>query len=246
MDSREELVVASYNVHGCVGLDRSMDPHRVAAVIAELDASIVGLQEVDARPSDSEGLGQLEALARDAGFTWTDGPTMERPDGRYGNALLTKIPPREIRHIDLSMPEREPRGAIDAEFEYGDTRIRVVVAHLGLRPWERRAQCDRLLRNIGPDGSYDLSLLLGDFNEWWAAGPLLRRLHRAFGRTRGVRSFPARAPLFSLDRIWVKPARAVREIRAHRSALARQASDHLPVTARIELAPKDSPTQRTS
>lgn len=244
MGSRDELVVASYNVHGCVGLDRSMDPHRVAAVITELNASIVGLQEVDARPSDSEGLGQLEVLARDAGFTWTDGPTMQRPDGRYGNALLTKIPPCEVRHIDLSMPGREPRGAIDAEFEHGSTRIRVVVAHLGLRPGERRAQCERLLRSIEPDESHDLSLLLGDFNEWWAAGRLLRRLHREFGRTRGVRSFPARAPLFSLDRIWVKPARAVREIRAHRSALARRASDHLPVVGRIELSPRRSPDQR--
>ncbi len=246
MNSREELVVASYNVRGCVGSDGSMDARRVAAVIAELNASIVGLQEVDAQSPDDEGFGQLALLAREAGFTWTDGPTMQRADGRYGNALLTRVRPREVRRIDLSMPGREPRGALDVEFEQGDTRIRVVVAHLGLRPWERRAQCDRLLQSLEPKERCDLSLLVGDFNEWWASARLLRRLHRAFGRSRGVRSFPAWAPLFSLDRIWVKPARTLLEIRAHRSPLARQASDHLPVTARIELPSMSEPAQRSS
>lgn len=246
MKPRDDLVVASYNVHGCVGTDGVTDPHRVAAVIAELDASIVGLQEVDARPPGADGFGQLEVLAREAGFTWTDGPTIEGPDGRYGNVLLTKIPPREVRHIDLSMPGREPRGAIDAELEHRSTLIRVVVAHLGLRPWERRAQCDRLLQSLDPDESCDVSVLLGDFNEWWASGRLLRRLHRTFGRTRSVRSFPSWAPLLSLDRIWVKPARVLCDLRAHRSALARRASDHLPVAARIALSPASAPAQRVS
>lgn len=240
------LVIGSYNVHGSVGSDGVRDPRRVAAVISELDASVVGLQEVDSRLPGGEGFDPLVVLMREAGFVWTDGPTMQHPDSRFGNALLTRTPPRDVRRIDLSIPGREPRGALDAEIDHEGTRIRVVVAHLGLRPWERRAQCDRLLENLHPDDGCDLSILLGDFNEWWAAGRLLRRLHSAFGHTRGVRSFPTRMPLLSLDRIWVKPARAVREIRAHRSALARQASDHLPVTARIELSPKDSPTQRTS
>ena len=39
------LRVATYNVHACVGTDGRHDPDRVAAVIAELDADIVALQE---------------------------------------------------------------------------------------------------------------------------------------------------------------------------------------------------------
>jgi len=40
--------VASYNIHQCVGIDRRLDIDRVAAVIRQMDADIVGLQEVNA------------------------------------------------------------------------------------------------------------------------------------------------------------------------------------------------------
>ena len=45
MPSRRSLRVATYNVHACVGTDGRYDPERVAAVIAELDADIVAVQE---------------------------------------------------------------------------------------------------------------------------------------------------------------------------------------------------------
>ena len=32
------LVVATYNIHTCVGVDRRYDPPRIAAVLRELDA----------------------------------------------------------------------------------------------------------------------------------------------------------------------------------------------------------------
>ncbi len=41
----DRLSVATYNVHACVGTDGRYDPDRVAAVIAELDADIVAVQE---------------------------------------------------------------------------------------------------------------------------------------------------------------------------------------------------------
>jgi endonuclease/exonuclease/phosphatase family metal-dependent hydrolase len=59
-------------------------------------------------------------------------------------------------------------------------------------------------------------------------------MHRLLGRTRSVRSFPSRAPVLALDRIWVKPAQLLRELRAHRSPLSRRASDHLPLRAVID------------
>ena len=39
------LRVATYNVHSCVGSDGKHDPARIAAVINELDADVVALQE---------------------------------------------------------------------------------------------------------------------------------------------------------------------------------------------------------
>jgi endonuclease/exonuclease/phosphatase family metal-dependent hydrolase len=229
------MVIASYNVHQCVGLDRRRSPTRIAAVVSELDAIIVGLQEVDARPGREPGLDQLAEIARAAGFAFVRGPTLLRHDGHYGNGLLTRAPVRNARLIDLSLPGREPRGAIDVEVEHAGRRIRVVATHLGLAPDERRAQCSRLLESLAPARAFDLSVLIGDFNEWWMRRELLQRLHRCFGYTRSVRTYPSPAPVLALDRIWVRPASALVELYAHRSRLARRASDHLPLRARIAL-----------
>ena len=38
-----KLRVATYNVHGCVGMDRQRSEARIAEVIAQLSADIVGL-----------------------------------------------------------------------------------------------------------------------------------------------------------------------------------------------------------
>ena len=40
------LVVASYNIHRGVGLDRRRDLDRIAAVIAQIAPDVIGLQEV--------------------------------------------------------------------------------------------------------------------------------------------------------------------------------------------------------
>jgi endonuclease/exonuclease/phosphatase family metal-dependent hydrolase len=244
MRTPNTLVIASYNVHSCVGMDRRLDPERVAAVISELEADIVGIQEIDSRARDAGGLDQLELLARAGAFAFVRGPTLLHREGHYGNGILTRLPVRNARLIDLSQPGREPRGAIDVELRHDAARVRVVATHLGLLPVERLTQCERLLDSLEPAGDFDVSVLLGDFNEWWPPRPLLRRLRRYFGRTRSVRSFPSPAPVFALDRIWVKPAYALREFHAHRSPLARRASDHLPVRAVIEPPVARSPHER--
>src|SRR5205823_1082208 len=41
------LKVATYNIHRCVGIDGRYDPARIARVLKEIGADIVGLQEVD-------------------------------------------------------------------------------------------------------------------------------------------------------------------------------------------------------
>ena len=44
-----QLKLATWNIRKCVGLDRRRDPHRVAGVIAGLEADVVALQEADKR-----------------------------------------------------------------------------------------------------------------------------------------------------------------------------------------------------
>ncbi len=232
----DTLTVASYNIHSCVGGDGRGDPARVAAVLREIDADVVGLQEVDARPGPATDSMQMAYLAGVLGLHSVAGPTIHRHDGHYGNALLTRCPILDVRHVDLTVYRREPRAAIDAELRVGGDVVRVIATHLGLLPGERRIQARRLLAQLG-DGARGIAatILCGDINEWFAVGRPLRWLHARLGRAAAVATFPAAFPVFALDRLWVQPRTALQQVAAHTSATARAASDHLPLVARIAL-----------
>jgi len=45
--SGAKLRVATYNVHGCMGMDRQRSEERIAEVIAQMLVDVVAMQEVD-------------------------------------------------------------------------------------------------------------------------------------------------------------------------------------------------------
>jgi len=227
----EALVVATYNVHRCVGSDGREDVERVGAVIRELDADLVGLQEVVPRSAGEPD--QLSQLARASGLhAVTAHLASGGPSGstaRCCNALLCRRSPDRTRWLDLAVAGREPRGALDAELDVDGIRCRVVVTHFGLRIRERRVQLNTLLAAIDAVPDATLTVILGDLNEWLR--PLRSQLLRAGFGGHPVRSFPTSWPVLALDQVLVRPASAAGETRAHVSPLARTASDHLPVRA---------------
>jgi endonuclease/exonuclease/phosphatase family metal-dependent hydrolase len=226
------LTVASYNVHRCIGRDRRHDPGRVAKVLEELQADVIALQEVDFRYHVRRGVDQLRFLAEATGLESVWGPVLYGSRGQYGNGLLVRPQVLAVRGIDLSVPRHQRRGALDVDLAVEGGRLRVIAAHLGLGLNERQIQVRRLLQVLADHGDGPL-LLLGDFNEWRPPSRPLRRLHRHFGRTPGLRSFPSNFPLLALDRIWMQPRSALLALEVHSSRWARVASDHLPVRAVI-------------
>jgi endonuclease/exonuclease/phosphatase family metal-dependent hydrolase len=228
------LRVVSYNIHECVGRDRRRDPARIAEVLREVDADVVGLQEVDARPGPGTESMQMDYLADALGLHAISGPTITRHDGHYGNALLTRRPVRDVRLIDLTVYRREPRGAIDVDIDVDGTPVRIIVTHHGLLPGERRIQVRRLLQALDA-GNRETVVVCGDMNEWFAIGRPLRWLHARLGFSRAVPTFPTRHPIFALDRVWVCPRSALVTVGAPAGASARQASDHLPIVADIDV-----------
>ena len=233
------LTVGSYNIHGGVGRDGRRDPARVGRVVGALGADIVALQEVGGGagwrgPTDDAA----EILTGATRLMAVRGPTIRRLGGDFGNVVLTRFPPRAVRLVDLSYRSREPRGALDLDFDVGGLRVRVIATHLGLRPTERRYQVKRLIEVVRASAAGDeaATLLMGDINEWFALGRPLRWLHACFqGRAHGARTFPAGLPLFALDRIWVHPKGALSAYTVHDSLEARMASDHLPVRAELTI-----------
>ena len=228
------LRVASYNIHECVGSDGRRDPARIAEVLREIDADVIGLQEVDARPGETSESMQMQYLAAVLGLHAVAGPARLHAEGEYGNALLTRRRVLDVRQADLTVYRREPRAALDVDLDVDGTAVRILVTHLGLLPGERRTQVRRLLDLLGESQS-DNVVLCGDINEWFAVGRPLRWLNARFGRTDAVATFPATFPVFALDRIWVHPRNAMVTLAAHATPAARLASDHLPVIADIRL-----------
>jgi endonuclease/exonuclease/phosphatase family metal-dependent hydrolase len=172
------------------------------------------------------------------------GPTKQKKDGRYGNALLSRFPITEVRLHDISLGTFEPRGVIDADILIGDVTVRVVTTHLGLLPMERYRQVNRLM-DILPKRFEAPLIVMGDMNGWIPGSPVLQRLQERLGKPVTMRSYPASLPLLPLDRIWILPSEHLHKAEAHLSSLARAASvasDHLPVVASVYLRGKSSAT----
>jgi endonuclease/exonuclease/phosphatase family metal-dependent hydrolase len=234
-----DLNVASYNIHRGVGLDRRLDLDRIAAVIAELEPDVIGLQEVvrEAGPATAD---QAAYLAARLGMELIMGVTRPHGRGEFGNAVLTRLPVIGSATCDLSRRSREPRGCLRIDVAADDRTLHVFNCHFGLGLRERREQLAVLAGFIRSSALLDgPRVLLGDFNEWHR-GPVTRGLRREFSSPlrRMRRTHPAVFPLFRLDRIYWDVELEGQTFHAHRSRLARVASDHLPVLARLRVRPK--------
>jgi endonuclease/exonuclease/phosphatase family metal-dependent hydrolase len=223
------VTIATYNIHSAVGNDRKFDPQRVAAVLHEMNADIVAMQEV---PLGGGGWPDvLQILQQATGYHAVEGPTQCVKRKRFGNAVLSRYPIIATRSIDLSFGRCEPRGALDADIDCHGHPLRVVATHLGLRPAERREQIRTLLQAFGTRSMP--MILLGDINEWFMWGRPLRMLETHFEEVPAPSTFPARWPVFALDRIWISPRHRLVHVKVHDTPLAKMASDHLPLIAHI-------------
>jgi endonuclease/exonuclease/phosphatase family metal-dependent hydrolase len=225
-----QLTFASYNIHKAVGLDGRRDPDRILAVLHELDADVVAVQEVDRRFGLRESV--LPKLTLEE-HGWCPAPcrTRQASIGWHGNAILVKRGIEIAGAEPIDLPRLEPRGAVCAHLRVDGEPLNVVGMHLDLSGIRRLHQIQaveaHMRRRKGP------AVLMGDFNEWSPHA----RCFAAFGNGWTVlapgRSYPSRRPLAQLDRIAHSHGWRCEEVRVHHSALAAMASDHLPVTARL-------------
>ncbi len=231
----EGVLFASYNIHKCVGTDRRFDPDRILEVIAEIGPDVIALQEADRRFGDRAGLLDLAALRERTGLAPVPVANGHLGHGWHGNLVLVREGVvRKVRQV--SLPGLEPRGALSADIDLASGGVRVIGMHLGLLRHSRLLQIESLIDHaIGPDDRP--VVLMGDMNEWRRRGrSALSAFAPRFGPPgHGVPSFPAYFPMLALDRIFARPNAILGPVQAHDSPLARRASDHLPIKARISL-----------
>jgi endonuclease/exonuclease/phosphatase family metal-dependent hydrolase len=226
------LRVATYNVHQCVGTDGRHDPARIAAVINEIDADVVALQEFS-YPADIALETRTPIVLTELDqYECVLGPARTGSTHCFGNVLLTRHAILDVHRIDLSVERREPRGALAATIDARGTELHVLAAHLGLKLHERRFQVRQILDYLD-SVRRAFVIVLGDFNDWLPGRSVAHVLDKRLGKTPRPRSFAVLSPVLSLDRVWVHPKQALRRLFVHASQTARKASDHLPVVAEI-------------
>ncbi|TRL37053.1 endonuclease/exonuclease/phosphatase family protein [Rhizobium straminoryzae] len=231
------LLVASYNVHKCVGVDGRFDPGRIAQVIREIGPDLLALQEADTRFGERRGLLDLAWVERETGLQPVPLSGVAKAHGWHGNVLFFRQGAvRDVHQVKL--PGLEPRGALITELDMQDGRmLRVIAAHLGLLNRSRQQQARMILDILSGRGDAP-TLLMGDLNEWRLGDrSALHSLAPMFrGMPPAVPSFPSRLPVLALDRIISNRPGLLGEVKVHDTALARVASDHLPIKARLRFA----------
>jgi endonuclease/exonuclease/phosphatase family metal-dependent hydrolase len=240
MTDLTRLRVATYNIHKCRGFNHRTSPDRINAVIAELDAQILCLQEVVDAPDGPRIFDQAREIAKAfPEYSWCFGSNRALRNGQYGNMTLSRFPIRSWRNHDLTHRKREERGVLQADIQIRENQaLHVFNIHLGTSYTERRSQAARLLSTeaLGQEALTDPRLIVGDFNEWTTGltTRLLRGSFQTFRPRHGFRfprTFPGMLPLLSLDHYYYEPPLELVQARLWRSRRALIASDHLPLIA---------------
>jgi endonuclease/exonuclease/phosphatase family metal-dependent hydrolase len=238
------LRVATYNVHKCRGLDRRTSPHRIAAVIRELNADVVALQEVVHVENGRSAFDQVRCITEQfSEYRWCFGENRELHGGTYGNLTLSRFPLAHCENYDVSWRNRERRGCLRTDLAVSeDVVIHIFNVHLGTGFMERRRQA-RLLLSDEVLNRKELAaprIVVGDFNEW-TRGLTTELMRESFEAVepkaflRYARTYPGVFPLLHLDHFYFDRQLSLQSFRLHRSRKALIASDHLPLVAELAL-----------
>lgn len=235
--------IVTYNIHkGIGGVDRRYRPQRIVETLIHYNPDIVFLQEVDDAVPRSRHHRQVDLLGDALEMPHrVYQPNVQLRAGWYGNAILSRFPLSKFGDIDLTVRFKKRRRAMvahcDIRWGHHSRSVWLFNFHLGLAGFERAVQVRRFLRDdrLTAVENHTAVIAAGDFNDTWSA--LGKRLLEPAGfqpASHRINTFPAVRPLRPLDRIYFRGELKLVRCFAARTAAARLASDHLPLTAEFE------------
>ncbi|MEJ7138367.1 endonuclease/exonuclease/phosphatase family protein [Amphibiibacter pelophylacis] len=171
--------------------------------------------------------------------------------GEHGNALVSRHPVCQVVHRDISDHRLEQRGLLHVVLDWpldapadgpnaapGTRPLHALVVHLGLMHGSRLRQTQSIIEHIRQQiPPQDAVLVAGDFNDWnerldslWHNAGLIRA---ADPQGQPVRTFPARLPVFALDRLYTRGLNC-QALWAPREPGWKALSDHLPLLGKLD------------
>lgn len=259
------ITVATYNMHkGMSALNRQVQLKQMTQALNRLAADVLFLQEVQGqnlkraqKHADFPSLPHYQVLGDALTYHQSYGKNAEYAERHHGNAILSHLPLITKNNVNISVNKLEQRGVLHCEIQPQNWELPLVClcAHLNLREPDRvkqyQAIYDYVSEHIHPDSPL---ILAGDFNDW------RHRSCENLGENLGLRevfasqghrpkTFPARMPVLSLDRIYTRHLDIVAS-RSHRDSVWRQLSDHLPLSATLtpqrQIIKQPKPAARSS
>jgi len=248
------LTFATYNIAHCLNFKNAtptspakIDFESTASVIKNIDADVIGLNEVyDYPPSEVGSKNQTEVLANElniGNFTFAKGTEFEW-NAIIGNAVLSKHKIIEVQSFPVPAPLKEELDPNDKGW-YEDrvilkvtvdvgTKINFISTHFGLNPIEQQRMVKKLTEIL--DSESLPCVLTGDFNALPRSEilkPIYDRLTSAADVTNKtfIPTWSSFNPVKTLDYLFFSSHFKVIEY----DAVDVVSSDHRPVYAKVNL-----------
>ena len=156
--SEKAFTIVSYNIHHGENLDGAIDLGAPGKVAMRENPRFVGLQEVDQLTARVGGADTCAVIAGTTGLRATFAKAIDYAGGEYGNALLSREAPLNVRRIPL--PGAEPRVLLLCEFK----DCWVGVTHLAVDSAEARIKSIDIIRDAVAACGDKPVFLMGDWN----------------------------------------------------------------------------------
>jgi len=245
-DSPHTIKVMSFNIAHGRGIDNDkVDLERIADVIRESGADVVGLQEVDRyygdRSNYEDQLRVLAELLEDEGFIdykYGANLDLEPHEGyesrQYGTGILSKYPIEEAENVLLNSYGREQRGVLKATIDVNGISMNIYNTHLALPDEDRLGQAEEIVEMMnafpGP------KILMGDLNtepDTESLNYLLNygEINDSFADIENAFTFRADDPIKRIDFLLTSPLITF----DNQQVINTLASDHLPIVIDAKL-----------
>ena len=248
----QKLRIVTINIHkGFSWRNRRLILNRLREAIRFTKADIVFLQEVVGRNSvkaekhrNWPDKAQHEFLADAMWQYFAYGKNAFYPHGHHGNAILSKYPILHSEQIDISTNRLEQRGFLYCAIKIPciPNPLHCLCIHMGLFAASRRKQLRMQAGFINRYIPREAPIIMaGDFNEWH--GREVEEFAERLGMKdaaievngKKARTFPARIPALSLDRIYLRGLKAKKSTTFYKGAW-KKLSDHALLYSESELS----------